>query len=110
MATKRTKEQIKEAAENDLFTFACLVNHNYAYGDIHERVYRWLSNDHASKRQLLLLPRGHLKSHCIATWAAWEITRKPWTSIVYLSAAEDLAKDQIYAIKNMMTSPIYRRY
>lgn len=110
MATKRTKEQIREAAENDLFAFARLVNYNYAYGDIHEKVYRWLSSPSASKRQLLLLPRGHLKSHCIATWVAWEITRKPWTSIVYLSAGEDLAKDQIYAIKNMMTNPVYRRY
>ena len=110
MATKQTKEQIREAAESDLWTFANLVNHNYAYGDIHEKVFRWLSSDHASKRQLLLLPRGHLKSHCIATWVAWEITRKPWTSIVYLSAGEDLAKDQIYAIKNMMTNHIYRKF
>lgn len=107
---KLTKEQIREAAEGDLFTFARLVNHNYAYGDIHEKVFRWLTSEDSSKRQLLLLPRGHLKSHCIATWAAWEITCKPWTTLVYLSAGEDLAKDQIYAIKNMMTSPSYRRY
>lgn len=110
MATKKTKEQIREAAENDLFAFARLINHNYAYGDIHEKVFRWLSRDDAAKRQLILLPRGHLKSHCIATWVAWEITRKPWTSIVYLSAGEDLAKDQIYAVKNMMTNHVYRRY
>lgn len=107
---KLTKEQIREAAEGDLYTFARLVNHNYAYGSLHEKVFRWLSSPESSKRQLLLLPRGHLKSHCIATWAAWEITRKPWTTLVYLSAGEDLAKDQIYAIKNMMTSPVYRRY
>lgn len=29
---------------------------------------------------------------------------------MYLSAGEDLSKDQIYAIKNMMTSDIYKRY
>lgn len=107
---KLTKEQIREAAESDLFTFARLVNPNYAYGDIHEKVFRWMSSAEASKRQLLLLPRGHLKSHCIATWAAWKITIQPWATFVYLSAGEDLAKDQIYAIKNMMTSPVYRRY
>ena len=79
------------------------------YGNIHEKVFRWLADPEAHKRQLLLLPRGHLKSHCIATWCAWEITRKPWTTIVYLSAGEDLAKDQLYAIKNMMTSDAYSR-
>ncbi|QDP51649.1 MAG: putative terminase large subunit [Prokaryotic dsDNA virus sp.] len=108
MATKQTRQQIREAAENDLFAFAKIVNYNYAYGDIHEKVFRWLTSEDASKRQLLLLPRGHLKSHCIATWTAWEITRRPWTSIVYLSAGEDLAKDQIYAIKNMMTNKVYK--
>lgn len=110
MATKRTKDEIRQAAESDLFTFARLVNYNYAYGDIHEKVFHWLSSPYASARQLLLLPRGHLKSHCIATWCAWEITRKPWTSIVYLSAGEDLAKDQLYAIKNMLTNSVYKRY
>lgn len=110
MAVRQTKEQIRQAAEEDLWLFARLVNHNYCYGDIHEKVFRWFSKPDAAKRQLLLLPRGHLKSHCIATWAAWEITRKPWTSIVYLSAGEDLAKEQLYAIKNMLTNHNYRRY
>ena len=110
MAIKKTKDEIKKAAEEDLFTFARLINYNYAYGDIHEKVFRWLSDPSGSSRQLLLLPRGHLKSHCIATWCVWHITREPWTTIVYLSAGEDLAKDQIYAIKNMMTGPIYKRY
>lgn len=107
--SKLTREEIKKMAEDDLYTFARLVNYNYCYGDIHEKVFRWLQYG-VSHRQLLLLPRGHLKSHCIATWAAWEITRKPWTTIVYLSAGEDLAKDQIYAIKNMLTNSVYRKY
>lgn len=105
-----TKDDIRRAAEEDLYVFAKLINYNYCYGEIHERVFDWLSRYGASARQLLLLPRGHLKSHCIATWCAWEITRKPWTSIVYLSAGEDLAKDQLYAIKNMMTNPVYKKF
>lgn len=108
-STRLTKEDIRQQCEQDLWSFAKVVNPTYVYGDIHEKVYRWLSNPEANKRQLLLLPRGHLKSHCIATWCAWEITRKPWTTIVYLSAGEDLAKDQLYAIKNMMTSDTYAR-
>ena len=104
-----TKEDLRKECERDLWTFARVVNPTYVYGDIHEKVFRWLSDPEANKRQLLLLPRGHLKSHCIATWCAWEITRKPWTTIVYLSAGEDLAKDQLYAIKNMMTSDTYTK-
>jgi len=109
-STRLTKEDIRKAAEEDLWTFAKLVNHNYCYGDIHEKVFRWFSSPDAGIRQLLLLPRGHLKSHCIATWVAWQITKKPWISIVYLSAGDDLTKGQVYAIQNMISSDIYRRY
>ena len=108
-AQRLTKADLRKSCEEDLWTYARIVNPNYVYGDIHEKVYRWLSDPEANKRQLLLLPRGHLKSHCIATWVSWEITKKPWTSVVYLSAGEDLAKDQLYAIKNIMTSEAYSR-
>ncbi len=109
---KATKEQIAEYAENDLWFFAQLINPHYKYGEIHEEVYKWLQGEdnEETKRKLLLLPRGHLKSHCIATWCSWTLTRKPWSTIVYLSATEDLAKGQIYAIKNMMTSEKYKSY
>lgn len=103
-------QEIVEICETNLFAFAKLINPHYAYGDIHEEVFAWLSNPEANLRQLLLLPRGHLKSHCIAVYCVWRITYQPWISICYLSAGEDLAKDQIYAIKNMLTSEIYRRY
>src|SRR5690606_24851556 len=62
----------------------------------------------ASKKQLLLLPRGHLKSHCVAVWTVWTITRMPWCSIIYVSAGEEVAKAQVYSIKNMLTSDAYR--
>ena len=107
---KQSRQDIREAAEADLYTFAHLINPTYQYGEVHERVFRWMQDDEDSRRKLLLLPRGHLKSHCVAVWCAWEITRNPWTSIVYVSAGEDLAKDQVYAIKNMMVSDIYRAF
>lgn len=104
------QQEIVEICRTNLFAFAKLINPHYMYGDIHEEVFSWFSNQNASKRQLLLLPRGHLKSHCVAVYCVWRITYQPWITICYLSAGEDLAKDQIYAIKNMMTSDIYRRY
>lgn len=105
-----TKEDVIELCKYNLFAFAKLLNPHYQYGDIHEEVFAWLSRSDANPRQLLLLPRGHLKSHCIAVYAVWRITFRPYITIVYLSAGEDLAKDQIYAIKNMMTSETYKRY
>ena len=105
-----SKSEIRELAEGNFFAFMRLVNPTYVYGDIHEEGAAWLSNPDASARRLMLWPRAHLKSHILASYAAWRITKDPWISIVYLSAGEDLAKDQIYAIKNMMTSDTYRRY
>lgn len=93
--------------ENDLFAFAKYINPTYIYGEIHEEIFRWLSNGDP-KNQLVLIPRGHLKSHCLAVWAAWWITKHPYTSIVYVSATDKLAVQQLYAIKQMLISDRYR--
>jgi hypothetical protein len=100
--------ELRAYLESNLFEFAKYINPHYAYGDVHRRVFEWLTGKDANDHQLLLLPRAHLKSHCIAVWAVWQITREPWTTMVYLSAGEDLATNQVYAIKNMMTCDRYR--
>ena len=102
-----TLDEIRERAEKDLYFFAQLVNPQYVYGDIHEQVFRWLQ-DAETEKQLILLPRAHLKSHCVAVWTTWMITKDPSTSIIYLVSGEDLGKAQMYAIKNMLTSETYR--
>lgn len=101
-------EEIRALAEADLYTFARLVHPEREYGEIHKRVFKWLQNN--ERDQLLLLPRSHMKSHCMEVWACWWITKHPETSILYLSATTTLAEAQLYAIKNTLTSPIYRRY
>jgi predicted phage terminase large subunit-like protein len=109
MATPTSKaDQVRKAAEADLFTFARLVNPSYVYGSVHRECFRWLQQDDLN--QLLLLPRGHLKSHMVAVWCAWWITRHPETTILYVSATEDLATQQLYAIKAILESDIHRRY
>lgn len=108
--SKLTIDQIRKAAEKDLFTFAQLVNPSYLYGAIHREVFQWISREDAANDLLVLLPRGHLKSHIIATWCAWWITKHPETTILYVSATEDLATQQLYAIKSILDSDIYRRY
>lgn len=101
------QKKLIEACDGNLYAFASTINPYYVYGDIHKDVFSWMSDPQANERQLLLLPRGHLKSHCIAVYCAWRITFEPWTSIVYLASQDDLAKAQLYAIKQMMTSDIY---
>lgn len=100
--------ELREYLENDLFEFAKYINPHYSYGDIHRKVFHWFSAPDASSNQLLLLPRGHLKSHCIAVWTVWELTRMPWLTFLYLSASDSLAEAQVTAIKQMLTCDRYR--
>lgn len=110
MATRQQKiDQIRELAEQDLFTFAKLVNPTRLYGDIHKEVFDWLM-EMDTPNQLLLLPRAHMKSHCIAVWCAWWITKNPETTMLYLSATSTLAEAQLYAIKSVFESEVYRKY
>lgn len=105
-----TKQEIREAAEASLLTFAKLVNPMRIYGEIHEKVFRFLEKEGHDLNQLVMLPRGHQKSHCLAVWCAWQITKTPDITILYISATAQLAEDQLYAIKCILDSTVYRRY
>jgi len=109
MAPRNNIDIIREAAESDLYTFAKLIGPNRLYGDIHREVFTWLQETE-QPNQLLLLPRAHMKSHCIAVWCAWWITRHPDTTILYISATSTLAEQQLFAIKNILTSKKYKKY
>jgi len=109
-------KQLRALAEEDLFTFAQLVNPGYLYGDVHQEIYKWMQEytlygaDSQSSNKLIMLPRAHLKSHMVATWCAWVITRHPEVTILYLSATSELAETQLYAIQNILGSTKYRKY
>lgn len=110
-------KKIREQAIEDLYFFAQLINPGYMYGEVHRSVFAWLQNYNLfgqggslATNKLIMLPRGHLKSHMVATWAAWIITKHPDVTILYVSATAELAETQLYAIKNMLGSTIYRRY
>ena len=107
MNSLRDLDKVRERAENDLSYFAHLINPLRMYGDIHEELFTWWTRDLRKPNQLALIPRGHQKSHCAAVKAAWDITRDPATTILYVSATAELATAQLYAIKQMMTSEIY---
>lgn len=109
--------ELRDRAKEDLFFFANLVNKGYMYGSIHKKLYGWLqeyslfgSGDGSTSNKLIMLPRAHLKSHMVATWCAWMITRHPEITILYVSATAELAITQLYDIKNILCSPAYQRF
>lgn len=109
--------EVREAAENDLFFFAKLVNPGYVYGSIHKQIYHWMqeynlygSGDGLTENKLIMLPRAHLKSHMVATWCAWMIVRHPEITILYVSATAELADSQLYDIKNILGSSVFMKY
>ncbi len=112
-ATRETKSKtdlIREAAEADLETFIRLVAPKQVLGAVHIELCQWWTRQDAKPMQLVLLPRDHGKSRMIAFRVAWEITRRPWVRILYISATSNLAEKQLGFIKDILTSSIYRRY
>jgi len=110
-------KEVRDRAKEDLLYFAYLVNPGYMYGDIHREIFRWMEeytlfgvNDNISSNKLIMLPRAHLKSHMVATWCAWIITRHPEVTILYVSATAELAETQLFAISNILGSTVYRRF
>lgn len=109
--------QLRELAINDLNVFARLVNPGYMYGDVHYEIFKWMQEyylfgqgNSLSSNKLIMLPRAHLKSHMVATWCAWVITRHPEVTILYTSATAELAETQLFAIQNIFLSREYQRY
>lgn len=101
---------IREQAEADIIVFTRLVAPYLVLGSVHTELLAWMTRQESRDNILILLPRGHLKSRMAAIWAAWEITKDPTTTLLYVSATADLAEKQLGLIKQMMDSPIYRRY
>lgn len=109
-------KEVRELALNDLYTFARLVNPGYVYGEVHQKTFKWLESyslygsGSGTANKLIMFPRAHLKSHMVATWAAWIITKHPEVTMLYVSATSTLAQTQLYAIKNILDSTVYQRY
>ena len=100
-------KELRAFYEADLFAYMCYVNPGYMYDDIHKEAAEALQNDNM-EYFLSLLPRGHLKSHILACYGSWMLTKKPWLTCVYLTAGEDLATVQMSAIKQMFESEEYK--
>jgi phage terminase large subunit-like protein len=108
---------VRERALSDLYFFARLVNKGYMYGGVHREVFSWMQEyslfgmgGAKTSNKLIMLPRGHLKSHMVATWVAWIIARHPEVTMLYVSATSKLAETQLFAIQNILGSKTFMRY
>lgn len=104
------KDQIRQAAEQDLETFIKVVAPGRMLGGIHKEVLKWWTREGAKSHQLTLLPRDHQKSALIAFRVAWEITKDPTVRILYISGTSNLAEKQLKFIKDILTCDNYRFY
>lgn len=110
-------KEVREQALEDLNFFARLVNPGYVYGEVHREIFLWMQEYTLfgqgvsdTDNKLIMLPRAHLKSHMVATWCAWVVARQPEVTMLYVSATAELAITQLYAIKNILGSNVFRRY
>lgn len=110
--------EMRQRAMADLNYFATLVNPGYMYGEIHREIFRWMQDyylfgqggNELSSNKLIMLPRAHLKSHMVATWCAWIITRHPEVTMLYVSATAELAETQLFSIQNILSSRVYQQF
>lgn len=107
---KSTVQEIKEAAEADLETFIRLVAPYQVIGSIHSEWCRWTCSQKTGGHQITLLPRDHGKSRYIAFKAVWQVVKDPTVRILYISSTSKLAEKQLYFMKQILLSPIVRRY
>lgn len=102
------RDQIRQAAEQDLEVFIQVVHRQRVLGSVHRELIRWWTREEASAHQLTLLPRDHMKSALIAYRVAWEITRNPTIRVLYISSTANLAEKQLKFIKDILTCDAYR--
>jgi phage terminase large subunit-like protein len=107
---KLSIDQIREAAEADLLTFIKLVAPHRVIPHFQEDWIRWMTRPNGKDHQLALLPRDHAKSTIIAYRAAWEVVKDPSIRILYISSTANLAEKQLGLIKQIISSPVVRRY
>jgi phage terminase large subunit-like protein len=107
---KPDKDAIRQAAEDDLFRFIALVAPHRVLGQCHKDLIKWWTREDAKDCQMALLPRDHQKSAMMAFRCAWEITKNPAITILYISSTSGLAEKQLKMVKDILESPIYQRY
>lgn len=115
MARKKVKEltpellELRAACEADLVTFIEYIHPKRLLGDIHREISSWCNRSGAKRRQIILLPRDHMKSTLIGGYrVAQRLTKEPWLKFLYISSTSNLAVKQLKFIKDILTCDAYR--
>jgi hypothetical protein len=108
--TQLSIDEIRTAAEEDLLVFIRLLAPYLALAPAHEELIQWWQSSVRKDNRLVLMPRAHLKSKLLALKTAWELTRDPTSTILYISATSALAEKQLHLIKRILTSRTYQKY
>lgn len=103
-------DKIREAAEGNLELFIRLVAPERVLGSVHQEWCSWTTSQGTGGHQLTLLPRDHMKSALVGYKVAWMVTKRPDIRILYISSTSNLASKQLGFIKQILTSPLYKRY
>lgn len=101
-------KELRELCELSLFEFAQWIFPDRYYGDVHRELFAFFQAEGGSPYRLALIPRDHQKSHCIAVYAGWRLTRDPDWTFSYVSSNPTLAEDQLGVIKHILTCDRHR--
>jgi hypothetical protein len=104
------RQSLRTLAESDFEEFIKIVQPKRLLGNVHREIIghwrKW--DEEGANKQLLLLPRDHMKSTLVALRVAWALTRNPTLRILYISSTANLATKQLKFIKDIFTSDNYR--
>ena len=105
-------KRFKDACEKRFKAFVHGVAPWLVTGHIHDDVCDWWQEnmEKGFTHQLVLLPRGHLKSTLAYLWACWRIIKNPAICIIYGSASSKLAELQLDCIKTILTGDTVSYY
>ena len=101
-------EDIKASCLRDCYYFARMMCPHRYYGELQENMFAEFS-DIEQLDVLELTPRDHQKSHVLAVWCTWYITKFPHHTIAYVSANSDLSVYQVGVIKSILESEQHRK-
>lgn len=104
LTRKQKLDLTRQRCEADFLAYIRTVSPQLLLGSIHEDLISWWTRQDAKDNQLVLLPRGHLKSRLIALRTCWTLTKNPELQFLYVSATSDLAEKQLGLIKNILES------
>ena len=104
-----TKKQleIRTSCLNDFWTYLRVTCPHLQLGHCHQDLAEFLQSE--GDHKMVIFPRAHLKSTIEAAWGCYLITKDPTTTILIGSATATLAEQQVYAMQNILESPIHRK-